>query len=118
MVKFRTPPVGMLLSEYMELSDLMQTCSSCSGFCISLGRKFFEEGIKEVDTRITPELSAALEDGVSPRVLPSYSILFWFALQVCYSFAVNLVFKYPDIPRAPTFKVSISVTTIVTCSQL
>ena len=52
------------------------------GFCVSLGEKFFLEGIGEVDTTIAPMLKEHLGPAVYPRIIPSYAILYWFASKV------------------------------------
>lgn len=66
----------------MELVDLLHSCSSCAGFCISLGEKFFLEGINEVDNEILPKLREKAGDGIMSRVLLSYAILYWFCSKV------------------------------------
>ena len=82
MIEFSTPPVATTLGQYRELGKLWEVCSSCAGFCISLGNSFFSEGIEEVDNDILPRMTASASEDISPRVIPSYAILFWFALQV------------------------------------
>lgn len=84
MIEFSSPPLSLSLTEYMELAELWDGCCPCAGFCVSLGEKFFTSGVQEVDKEILPKLSAKAAAGVVPRVLPSYSILFWFSHQVCY----------------------------------
>ena len=64
------------------VESLWQACGSCAGFCISHGNKFFSEGIEEVDNDILPCMAASASEDISPRVIPSYVVLFWFALQV------------------------------------
>ena len=56
MVEFLNPPIGMSVSQYIDLVKLWKVCNSCVGFCISLGKLFFSEGVREVD-----------EEGISPR---------------------------------------------------
>ena len=63
----------------MELVKLWDQCSSCVGFCISLGEKFFSIGYKEIDDE------SKADGSISPRVIPSYAILFWFVEQVLLS---------------------------------
>ncbi len=82
MIQFSDPPLGMTISQYMELVNLWTACSSCVGFSISLGKFFFAHGVEEVDTVILPAFADSVEGSASPRVLPSYSILYWFASQV------------------------------------
>ena len=81
MISFADPPLGMHLSDYMELVQLWTGCSPCVGFCISLGSTFFTEGVKEVDNDIIPELTAHASS-VLQRVISTYSILYWFATKV------------------------------------
>ena len=52
-----------------------------------LWERFFSTGVGEVDREILPKLAAKAEYGVIPRVLPSYSILYWFSNQVCIKFS-------------------------------
>jgi len=82
MVEFSQPALGLGLSEFVDLAEMWEGCNSCVGFCVSLGHKFFSSGIKEVDQTVLPHLSALAGSDVIPRVLPSYSILYWFSLQV------------------------------------
>lgn len=67
----------------MELVKLSENSSSVVGFCVSLGEKFFSEGIEEIDQSILPNLVAKAGSGVVSRVIPSYAILYWFCLMVC-----------------------------------
>lgn len=83
MIEFSSPPLSLSLTEYMELAELWDGCCPCAGFCVSLGEKFFSSGVQEIDKEVLPKLSAKAAAGVVPRVLPSYSILFWFSHQVC-----------------------------------
>ena len=82
MIEFLTPQVGMAVSRYMELVTLWEACSTCAGFCISLGKKFFTQGVQEIDSDICPAIAAAISQDISPRVIPSYATLLWFGMQV------------------------------------
>ena len=84
MIEFLNPPVGMSVSQYMEIVRLWKACSSCIGFCINLGELFFSEGVKNVDETILPLFTTCVAKTISPRVLPSYAILYWFSLQVSF----------------------------------
>ena len=75
----------MKTSQHMELVKLWDQCSSCVGFCISLGEKFFSIGYKEIDDVLVPLLESKADGSISPRVIPSYAILFWFVEQVLLS---------------------------------
>ena len=66
----------------MELAKLFESCSTCAGFCVSLGQKLFSEGIKEIDQEIAPKFSSAVGTSVLSRVTLSYSILYWFCAMV------------------------------------
>ena len=82
MIEFFALSLSFKLNDYMELVDLLESCSSCAGFCVSLGKKFFLDGIEEVDNVILPKLLAKAGSSVMSRVLPSYAILYWFCSQV------------------------------------
>lgn len=82
MIPFKLPQLSMTLSEYMSIVALQRKAGSCAGFLIGLGKKFFDTGVSEVDNVILPQLSALAPASVNPRVMPSYSILVWFCLQV------------------------------------
>ena len=82
MIEFTLPARALNLAEYLAIVDLWDDCSSCVGFCVALGNRFFEKGIEEVDKDILPAMRSAVGDKVTPRVLPSYSILYWFAKEV------------------------------------
>lgn len=94
MIEFANPPVGMTIAEYMQLVELWTACSTCIGFCISLGKRFFNEGVEEVDSNILPSIASSASEEISPRVIPSYAILFWFALQVSCSL---ILFTYTAV---------------------
>lgn len=82
MIKFMDPPIAVGLTTYAELVELLPSCSSAVGFCISVGSKFFREGMSDIDNTILPLLKSNSNVSVSPRVLSSYSILVWFTEQV------------------------------------
>ena len=84
MIEFTLPALSMTFTEYMELTEQWESCSSCVGFCVSLGEEFFSSGVKEVHTEIMPKMSSQAGPNVIPRVLPLYSILYWFACHVSY----------------------------------
>ena len=69
--------------EYAKLPALIDKSSSAVGFIISLGARFIEQGIVEMDSDLLPELRSLLDGRAIPRVLPSYAIMLWFTLQVC-----------------------------------
>ena len=76
MVEFLNQPIGMSVSQYIDLVKLRKVCNSCIGFCISLGKLFYSDGIREVDEEILPMFTAMVAKGISLRVLPSYGIYF------------------------------------------
>ena len=49
-----------------ELVNLYKCSSNCMGFCVSLGEKFFQEGINEVDTTI----ARMLKEYLNPTMYP------------------------------------------------
>ena len=81
LIEFFEPPISMSLGDYMKISDTMSEISSSAGFCVSLGKKFFSEGVHNIDEEIVPLLSES-SYGIHPRLVPSYSMLYWFTLQV------------------------------------
>lgn len=82
MIKFSLPALSMMLSSYRELVRLWTKCSSCVGFCVSLGKEFFDKGLQEVDDSILPQFIQWAGDKIAPRVLLSYAILYWFSCKV------------------------------------
>ena len=83
MIEFTSPPISTTISQYMRLVQLWKACSTCVGFCIGLGDAFFSDGgVNHVDNTILPTIISHAAEGISPRVLPSYAILLWFAQQV------------------------------------
>lgn len=70
------------MTQYAELPELLQASSSAIGGMIGLGRKFVESGIREMDSELLPELRNLIGENIIPRVLPSYSILLWFTIEV------------------------------------
>lgn len=93
LIKFDDTPLTMSTQQHLQLVQLLEKCSSCVGFCIALGSRFFEEGgIAEVDNDIKPWLSSKSCGALHPRVVLSYSILMWFMRQVYYHY--NYVSNY------------------------
>lgn len=82
MIEFALPARSLDLAEYVALGDMWEKCSSCVGFCVALGEKFFISGIEEVDKGILPAMRSIVGDKVTPRAVPYYSILYWFAKEV------------------------------------
>ena len=74
----------MKTSQHMRLVELWDQCSSCVGFCVGLGAKFFSVGYEEIDDVLVPILESKADSSIAPRVFPSYAILVWFADKVCY----------------------------------
>jgi hypothetical protein len=81
MIPFQLPQLSMSLAQYMEIVQARKEISSSIGFLISLGNKCFKSGTKEVDETIAPLLHNC-SSSVNPRVIPSYSKLMWFTIQV------------------------------------
>lgn len=81
MIKFNSPPLEMSMTDYAQLPNLLSKSTSGIGLFISLGAKFANSGVREMDEKILPRLRSILGDAI-PRVLPSYALLFWFTLEV------------------------------------
>lgn len=60
----------------------MEKSSSALGFIISLGKKFVEQGHKDIDEKISPKIKEVLGPNILSRVRCCYSILMWFVLEV------------------------------------
>lgn len=60
----------------------MEKYSSALGFIISLGKKFMEEGHKDIDEKKSPKIKEMLGANISSRVRCCYTILMWFVLEV------------------------------------
>ena len=71
--------------EYAKLPAMIEKSSSAVGFIISLGARFIEQRIVEMDSDLLPELQTLLDGLATPRVLvvPSYAIMLVSTLQVC-----------------------------------
>ena len=65
----------------MQLVEMWEKCGACIGFCIGLGERFFDTGIAEMEQLVEMLVSNA-KLSISPRVLPSYATLLWFAKEV------------------------------------
>ena len=95
LIEFDAPCLDIPMLEYAKLPQLMEKSSSAVGIIISLGERFMEEGIGEMDDDLLPELWRLLAGHAIPRVLPSYAILIWFTLkvctQLCYIFILNII---------------------------
>lgn len=70
------------MTDYAKLPNLIENSSRSVGHFITLGHKFLEVGIKEMDDVILLRLRSDLKSSAIPRVLPSYAILIWFTLEV------------------------------------
>ena len=62
----------------MQLVEMWKKCGACIGFCIE---RFFDTGIAEMEQLVEMLVSNA-KLSISPRVLPSYATLLWFAKEV------------------------------------
>ena len=82
LLEFMGPALDIPMTQYAELPELLQASSSAIGGMIGLGRKFVESGIREMDSELLPELRNLIGENIIPRVLPSYSILLWFTMEV------------------------------------
>ena len=66
MIEFSLPARSLDLAEYVALGDMWEECSSCVGFYVALGERFFKSGIEEVDTAILPTMRSIVGDKVTP----------------------------------------------------
>lgn len=81
-IGFDAPQVDPTMTEYTALPQLMKDSSKSIGFMISLGKRFVDCGIAEIDSMILPKLKKMLPRGVWPRIIPGYGSLLWFSYQV------------------------------------
>lgn len=65
----------------MKLVETWKKCSVCIDFCIGLGERLFDTGIAEME-QLVEILKCNANLSISPRVLPSYATLLWFAQEV------------------------------------
>ena len=77
LIEFQDPPVSISTSQHIG-GDVEEVWSTCIGFCIGLGDKFFHTGIAE----LVKMLESNANNSISPRVLPAYATLLWFAQEV------------------------------------
>ena len=82
LIEFAPPSLDVPLVEYTKFPDMLDKASSAVAFVIGLGKHFVEEGIREMDESLLPDLKNALGAHAIPRVLPSYGILIWFTVEV------------------------------------
>ena len=66
MMEFSPPALSLGLTDYMELAETWEGCTTCVGLCVSLGQKFFSSGIKKVDKTVLPHLTALAGSDVHP----------------------------------------------------
>ena len=74
---------------YTTFLDLLDKASSAVAFVVGQGEHFVEEGIREMDESLLPELKNTLSAPAIPRVLQSYGILMWLTIEVRIS--INLL---------------------------
>ena len=81
-IEFAPPMLDILPSTYAKIPSLIKHCSSSVGLIVSLGRKFVECGIKEMDEELSPDIRRLLTGQVIPKALGLYAILLWFTIEV------------------------------------
>ena len=54
MIEFSSPGLECSVGEYTKLPELMSSAGNQIGFCISLGKRFRQEGIEEIVKLVTP----------------------------------------------------------------
>ena len=74
--------VHAIVTIHGACSAVGQSYLVCRVYSVAVGAQFFPTGIANVDQDIVPFLNRNLNGRVTPRVLPSYAILYWFSLQV------------------------------------
>ena len=79
MIEFENPQLSTTVT---QLPQLMKDASACIAFMISLGKRFVDKGIADIDKKILPKLKKLLPEGVWPRVVHGYATLMWFTEQV------------------------------------
>ena len=67
---------------YAKFPDLLDKASSAVAFVVGQGEHIVEEGIREMDESLLPELKNSLSAHAIPLVLQSYDILMWFTVEV------------------------------------
>ncbi len=84
-IPFNLPKIGGESEEdcrnFQELGNLKKKASSCIGWAISLGKKFEEGGITEINGVMLSMIHPQLK-GLDPRFITGYSILLYFAKEV------------------------------------
>ena len=84
-IPFSLPKIGAETEEdcvnFQTLGKLKKGASSCIGWAISLGKKFEEEGVAEINRDMLPLIYPQLR-GLDPRFITGYSILLYFVKEV------------------------------------
>lgn len=84
-IPFNLPKIGGESEEdcrnFQALGNLKKKASSCIGWAISLGKKFEEGGIAEINGVMLSMIHPQLK-GLDPRFITGYSILLYFAKEV------------------------------------
>lgn len=73
----------MTVGGFIDLADDWDKSSSAASWCVNIGCKFFSDGVNDVDLSIRPNILSLASQRIPNRVITSYSILYWFALEVC-----------------------------------
>ena len=85
LIPFNLPKIGGTSEEdcvnFQKLGNLKKLASSCIGWAISLGKKFEERGVSEINTTMLPMIYPQLK-GLDPRFITGYSILLYFVKEV------------------------------------
>ena len=59
-------------------------------YLIGLGKQFHEEGMREMDESIIPQLEGVFPANTFHRVIPQYAALKWFCSKVCIIICMHL----------------------------
>ena len=82
MVRFENPCIEPSVRDYTKLNSLLPELSKAVGFLISLGEKFVDQGITNMDEEIIPFLNKTMKGKAFARVITAYAMLMWFTKQV------------------------------------
>ncbi len=82
MIEFSQPRLDVSSPEFTQLPSLLKEASRAMGMVISLRKKLLDVGIKDTHEHLLPKLREAVGKDTMPRVIPSYTLLMWFTIEV------------------------------------
>lgn len=74
--------MDIAMTDYQKFPMLLKESAKAVGAVIGMGKKFVTLGVKEIDNKLVPMLRDLIGKNTIPRVLPSYSMLLWFTIEV------------------------------------